>query len=1375
MDIKRDIKIATEFAREFIKNHPEHKGEVLDYYSLMKDEIADEGGSKEHEIELFIGSCNDLLKKDNLSESGGGVYKGGGGVGKMYYHIIEYGQYDNIGYQGYYDTIEEAQKQVEKLSDFFPNQTFQIFPDKSRKEPPITTMAKGGGVEKAFAGYILLAEKLKGIAPKSFDSADEKLSEQIKNNNMYANGNTIKGGGDKKRSLMSMANLVVDDWKGEKIRDWYTKNYPTDELGKEINDITFEDLWNATNFDNIYDVIGVGDSLIRERLFEHLSEIYGVSYNYVYDKLFGVKRYEKGTTIKGGQFDRDKNGSLYDRGSSDSWYGRGKNPHWYPEGTYHGSPITKLTKEEIEEYNEGYEFNESEGGRKEYAKGNVIKSGGEIRRFNRHDDMDMNTLVEINDTINKLRLVGGIGQYKELINSLFGLFDGYDYSQTEDFKNKMQELNSENPELYNRIKAIYEEKINTYNFNSKNPMVYSKGGGVGKLKVGDIVVTYNYDSRLKKNVKGLVKGEVLEITPNSATVKYFNPDGTTHTQKEHLNSLKKYAKGNTVKGGENEDYSHKVGDRITDGTGRSGDIVEVKDNGTRVVKINYANGSVNPFVINVDENDIEYWTVLYAKGNTVKDKYRLTQQKVLDRGEINDSYPSDDGGSNQSEELEIIFEDKTYLIIVEFGERKKAKYPNMKATPIDLHDLVWSIKDSGEVKIPKTFSRKEVEKEINSFNDSNNEWTISTRELIETNEHWIINGWDETEQYAKGGGVEKAFAGYLLMAEKLKGIAPKSFDSADEKLSEQIKNNNMYAKGGGVGDENKEMVLNNNKQIRHHTEELHQILKKDKAEVPAWVVSKVGRATTDLSDATHYLEGSIEKAANGMKIGTGRAGKSLMVMDYKIWDKLNIESGSQLYDDKELQKRYAKEIKMGIEKLGYDQLNEKAFDYLENWNYHALNSALTYMGYYGLERLNRTLDFNKKMMEINRNNYGLDPNIFMEVNEKDSLLVENYNNGGGVSKYKKGGPVKDYTGTDFSKLIDDLKVFLIKYPYIWKKDGKSYVPIEGWQFAAALMGYTTRVVSVNEIENGYMSMAEVIDQDGKVVGSGFGLVTKDEAKWANSQKYELASFSQTRAVSRALRNCISWVIKAAGYKTTPAEEMYGVGSSKMQNMPKYNAPSTPKTIVQYPSMTPIKPPMTPPMTTEAPMPDAFEEMADMLRPQKSPMAKNPDFKYKDILRDLYSQAVAYSIVLISPKFMSDVEESLLVDDNDLHYTMLERAYLYLLDNNIVLKTTRYMTKLRKIVNGENFAYGGLLKELPIEIYNAIVESGHQNDIISFDIEPFNSDGDRDKTINVEGVDYYISTKINSEEIANDLNNNTSLNHNYYIADIGGNELLISNL
>lgn len=54
---------AVEFGNEFMKKHPEHKAEVLDYFSLMKDEIA-EGSSVDNEIQLFIGACNDLLTKE---------------------------------------------------------------------------------------------------------------------------------------------------------------------------------------------------------------------------------------------------------------------------------------------------------------------------------------------------------------------------------------------------------------------------------------------------------------------------------------------------------------------------------------------------------------------------------------------------------------------------------------------------------------------------------------------------------------------------------------------------------------------------------------------------------------------------------------------------------------------------------------------------------------------------------------------------------------------------------------------------------------------------------------------------------------------------------------------------------------------------------------------------------------------------------------------------------------------------------------------------------------------------------------------------------------------------------------------------------------
>mgnify|MGYP001473438223 CR=1 FL=1 len=54
---------AVDFGKDFIVKHPEHKAEVLDYFQLMKDEV-EEGGSVEHEINLFIGACNDLLKED---------------------------------------------------------------------------------------------------------------------------------------------------------------------------------------------------------------------------------------------------------------------------------------------------------------------------------------------------------------------------------------------------------------------------------------------------------------------------------------------------------------------------------------------------------------------------------------------------------------------------------------------------------------------------------------------------------------------------------------------------------------------------------------------------------------------------------------------------------------------------------------------------------------------------------------------------------------------------------------------------------------------------------------------------------------------------------------------------------------------------------------------------------------------------------------------------------------------------------------------------------------------------------------------------------------------------------------------------------------
>lgn len=98
---------------------------------------------------------------------------------------------------------------------------------------------------------------------------------------------------------------------------------------------------------------------------------------------------------------------------------------------------------------------------------------------------------------------------------------------------------------------------------------------------------------------------------------------------------------------------------------------------------------------------------------------------------------------------------------------------------------------------------------------------------------------------------------------------------------------NKYAKGGGIEKENAEMVLNNNKQISHHTKELASAVKGKK--VPAWVVAKVNRSASDLSDATHYLDGS--KFKNGGSV-------SEKLTKQKIKAKLYKPTGDFFIEDK---------------------------------------------------------------------------------------------------------------------------------------------------------------------------------------------------------------------------------------------------------------------------------------------------------------------------------------------------------------------------------------------------------------------------------------------------------------------------------------------
>lgn len=81
------------------------------------------------------------------------------------------------------------------------------------------------------------------------------------------------------------------------VRDWYKKEYPTDDYAEDIKaNITFEDIIalllsddNYEGSEEFYSVVGDVDSVIRERIFDKLADLYKVSYDTIYDAWLGNK------------------------------------------------------------------------------------------------------------------------------------------------------------------------------------------------------------------------------------------------------------------------------------------------------------------------------------------------------------------------------------------------------------------------------------------------------------------------------------------------------------------------------------------------------------------------------------------------------------------------------------------------------------------------------------------------------------------------------------------------------------------------------------------------------------------------------------------------------------------------------------------------------------------------------------------------------------------------------------------------------------------------------------------------------------------------------------------------------------------------------
>ena len=147
--------------------------------------------------------------------------------------------------------------------------------------------------------------------------------------------------------------------------------------------------------------------------------------------------------------------------------------------------------------------------------------------------------------------------------------------------------------------------------------------------------------------------------------------------------------------------------------------------------------------------------------------------------------------------------------------------------------------------------------------------------------------------------------------------------------------------------------------------------------------------------------------------------------------------------------------------------------------------------------------------------------------------------------------VKVGVATDVANCLSDLikSQGLVKKGLNKKDPEAEYVLVEGWEVLGTMLGIVPITQVVEPIINdkgkirGYKARASLyrnpIMEHGEIVGGTLIATTEASATVEGFQKdtASMMSMAQTRALGKAYRMALSWIMKMAGYEGTPAEEM----------------------------------------------------------------------------------------------------------------------------------------------------------------------------------------------------------------------------------------------
>ena len=137
-----------------------------------------------------------------------------------------------------------------------------------------------GDVKSAIVNSNTLSEKCKGLKESVEEDMENVVAPPVEEEDIYDidEPETVEEPVNEVSEEEEVVETSDEDELNSSVKEWYLNSFDVDNLGSEISEnVTFGDVMRCLEEHNdFYECIGVGDSVIRERVFEKLAEILNV-------------------------------------------------------------------------------------------------------------------------------------------------------------------------------------------------------------------------------------------------------------------------------------------------------------------------------------------------------------------------------------------------------------------------------------------------------------------------------------------------------------------------------------------------------------------------------------------------------------------------------------------------------------------------------------------------------------------------------------------------------------------------------------------------------------------------------------------------------------------------------------------------------------------------------------------------------------------------------------------------------------------------------------------------------------------------------------------------------------------------------------------